>query len=672
MIVSWNWLKEYLKLDMPVELLADRLMMSGLNLEEIADVEGDIAIDLEVTSNRPDCLGHLGVAREAGVLFQREFRIPEANPPEIATRADSITSVVIEDLALCPQYTARVLRGVKVGPSPHWLVRRLATVGIRSINNVVDATNYVMLECGQPLHAFDFNKLHGGRIVVRRARAGEKLVSIDQKECELHPEMCIIADADHPVAIAGVMGGLETEISPETTSVLLEVADFASMSIRNTARRLNLHSPSSYRFERGVDQHNLDWASRRCADIILKTAGGELLQGAAVAGAPPSAERPPITLRFSQLRRILGIDILPDDVCRILRELGLTQVAAASADSAQFVPPSWRRDLTREIDLVEEAARIHGYEKIPEDVIVPLAVSARTVRDRVRDRAGEVLVASGFYESVSLTFVDDDLQQLFRPWGDIPVLRVEHSSRRRENILRQTLIPSLLFARRENERHGNFDARLFEIAKGFHKAEPAAAGAEPLFVSLVTEQSFAETKGLLETLAAAHNGAAEVSVVPSVLPEFEPGRGCEVRLNGEPWGVLGELSAETRAKLDLRDPVTVAELRFERLEALFEPAPEYAPVPQFPAMERDLNFVLDEAITWGELSEVVRGAAGSLLEALRFGGQYRGPQIPADKKSYLLAVHYRSAERTLTTQEVDAAQQAVIAACESRLGARLR
>lgn len=258
MIVSWNWLKEYVTLDMPVETLANRLMMAGLNLESIDDVEGDIAVDLEVTSNRPDCLCHVGVARETAALFERDWRLPAAEPATTGSPVATAVQVEVAESALCPLYTARLIRGVRIGPSPLWMQRRLKTLGIRPINNVVDCTNYVLMEIGQPLHAFDFAKLNGGRVVVRQARGGEKLTAIDQRVYELAPGMCVIADATRPVAIAGVMGGLETEIGPATRDVLIEAAEFLPMSVRATARRLNLHSDSSYRFERGVDREFVD------------------------------------------------------------------------------------------------------------------------------------------------------------------------------------------------------------------------------------------------------------------------------------------------------------------------------------------------------------------------------------------------------------------------------
>ena len=269
MIVSWDWLLEYVKPTASAAEVADKLMMTGLNLEGIEDVGDDLAIDLEVTSNRPDCLGHIGVAREISVCFGDELTIPTARPAESGGPVSEATSVTIECDDVCPRYIARVINGVKVGPSPAWMQNRLATIGIAPINNIVDITNYVLMECGQPLHAFDFDKLAGSRIVVRRAKDGEKIEAIDHKEYKLTSDMCVIADAEKPVAIGGVMGGAGTEIGNGTTSVLVEVADFAVKSIRGTARELNLHSDSSFRFERGIDAEQLDWASRRCCELIL-------------------------------------------------------------------------------------------------------------------------------------------------------------------------------------------------------------------------------------------------------------------------------------------------------------------------------------------------------------------------------------------------------------------
>ncbi len=687
MIVSWNWLQDYVSLDAAPAVVADRLMMAGLNLESIEDRGDDQAIDLEVTSNRPDCLGHIGVAREASVLFGKPLTIPPAAVKSNGQPVAKATSVEIECLDLCPRYVARVIRGVKIGPSPQWLRDRLEAIGITPINNVVDVTNYCLMESGQPFHAFDFDKLRGGRIVVRRAKPNEKIQAIDHNEYPLTPDMCVISDAERPVAVAGVMGGAETEISGSTKNLLIEVADFSSMSIRATARKLNLHSPSSYRFERGVDSANMDWASRRCCELILQVAGGELLDGSIWTGQPPISERPAIEMRQSQFRRVLGIDVPAAESHRILVALGLKPTVSKTGT---YVPPTWRRDLIREIDLIEEVARIHGYDKIPENVFVPLSLSEKTLAERVADRVRDTLTAAGFFEAITLSFVSGELAELIvgqvenLPGRHVTKnpgrvenlpgdqLSVDHSSRRHENVLRPSLIPSLLVARRDNERHGNFNAKLFEIAAVYLAAKPGDPTAEPRRIGLVTGDSFVVAKGVIETLARRVNPQSVVTVRPNDASHFVPGRGAEVLLNGQSWGWLGELSRDVTDKLDLRDAVVAAELDVALLEVSPNLVPAFSELPRFPAISRDINLVLDEPVTWESLVETARSAAGPMLDAVAFGGQYRGKQIPADKKSYVLTISFRAADRTLTSEEVDAAVKSVIDACAGKLGAVLR
>ena len=686
MIVSWIWLQDYVSLDSPPAEVAERLMMAGLNLESIELHGDDQAIDLEVTSNRPDCLGHIGIAREASVLFDKPLTIPPANVTSNGQPIEKATSVSIECPELCPRYVARLIRGVKIGPSPKWLRDRLEAIGIAPINNVVDVTNYCLMESGQPFHAFDFDKLRGGRIVVRRPKSGEKIQAIDHNEYSLTPDMCAICDAESPVAVAGVMGGAATEISSATTNVLIEVADFSSMSIRATARKLNLHSPSSYRFERGVDAHQMDWASRRCCELIQQVAGGELLEGSVWAGSPPLAEPQKVSIRQNQFRRILGIDVSADESNRILVALGLKPSNdRPDADGAlHYFAPSWRRDLSREADLIEEVARIHGYDKIPEEVFVPLSLSEKTLTERVLDRVRDCLTAAGFFESITLSFVSSDLAELIPSWptqstsvtdaGSVGHARlsVDHSSRRQENTLRPSLIPSLLVVRRDNERHGNFNVKLFETASVYLAARPGDPTAEPRRIGFVTGGSFVEAKGVVESLARRINPQSVVSVRLSDQPHFVPGRGAEVLLNGQPLGWLGELSRDVTDKLDLRDAVIAAELDLGILEASPNLVPAFVELPRFPSISRDLNFVMDESVTWESLFEVVDTAAGPLHDGTLFGGQYRGQQIPANKKSYLLTISFRAAERTLTNDEVDAAVKQVIDSCAEKLGAALR
>ncbi|HTI49745.1 MAG TPA: hypothetical protein VL475_02295, partial [Planctomycetaceae bacterium] len=344
----------------------------------------------------------------------------------------------------------------------------------------------------------------------------------------------------------------------------------------------------------------------------------------------------------------------------------------AAAGTCRFIAPHWRRDLTREIDLIEEVARVHGYEKIPENVPVPLEVSQTTREDRLAQKLADALVAAGFFEAVTLSFISDEQLDLFRPWTDAPPLRVEHTSRQRENILRQSLIPSLLQCRRQNERQGTLNAQLFEMARAYLAPEPERPETQPRLLGFVSGRSFAEMKGIVELLVDVTHHGTRLTARPAALASCQPGRVCELVIGDKRLGWLGEISDEVRKQLDLHDPVTAAELDLSVLDAIADFAPTYQPLPEFPAIERDLNFVLDDAVTWQELEEVIRAAAGPLLESVAFASQYRGQQIAADKKSYVAHLHYRAPDRTLTGPEVDAAQQKVVAACSEKLTAVLR
>lgn len=680
MLVSWDWLHEYVRPDASPREVGERLMNAGLNLESIEEVAGDTVLDLEVTSNRPDCLGHIGVAREVSVLFGCPLKAPPAEVQTSSKAASEAVSVKVEDADACPRYIARIVRGVKIGPSPEWLRQRLEAVGQKSVNNVVDVTNYVLLETGQPFHTFDLAKLTGPRIIVRHARAGETIAALNQKDgretYKLDPSMLVIADAERPVAIAGVMGGLDTGITSSTTDLLLETADFAALAIRGTARKLALFSPSQYRFERGVDRERMDWASRRCAELILQVAGGELLEGFVEDGAGAIPQREPIRLRFAQIKRLLGIDVPAEAAGTILQRLGLKRVGESSRESAEFIPPSWRRDLTREIDLIEEIARVFGYDAIPDNAIVPLSLSRKSDLDRVRDRVRQTLVAQGFDEALTLSFVSPEEVELFNPLPDRPALTVEHSSRRHENRLRKSLVPSLLRCRRENERKGVFDADLFEIAKVYLESAPGRpeAEVEPLRVSFVSSGTFAETKGVVERVASELSRDANVDVVELDLAAFEPGQGAEVRLNGRPCGWIGTLarSVQDSRLLELRDPVTVAELDFAPLLDVAQLFRNAKPIPSFPAIERDLNFVLDEDTQWEALERIARSTAGDQLERTTFVDQFRGKQLGPEKKSYVIRLVFRAKDRTLTSDEVDAHVREVVAKCERELKATLR
>ncbi|HEV2970029.1 MAG TPA: phenylalanine--tRNA ligase subunit beta [Pirellulales bacterium] len=670
MIVSFNWLKDYAAIDVPAEELTRRLMLAGLNHEETSRIGEDLAIDLEVTSNRPDCLGHIGIAREAAVLLSRQLKLPEAKPREGKAIAAELTRVTLDCTTLCPRYTARVIRGVKVGPSPTWLVARLATLGIAAINNVVDITNYVLMETGQPLHAFDLAKLEGREIIVRAARPCEPFEAINHKSYELEAGMCVIADRRRAVAIGGVMGGADTEVSAGTADLLIESAEFASVSIRATARRLNLHSDSSYRFERGVDPNGVDWASRRACELILELAGGELASGVVDVGRQP-VPREPVVLRLSQLKRILGIEIDPAEVRRILASLGNREVRA-DAEGIEVVPPSWRRDLSREIDLVEEVARIHGYDAIPEDVGVPMAASARGRLDLVLAKVRQVLAAAGVDEAMTISVVEPAASEAFSPWTDAAPLQLSIPILRRADLLRRSLIPSLLIARRTNETLANPPVELFETARTYLPRE-GELPIEEMMLAITSGRDFFAVKGILEAVLESLNPAAALEVTEFQHKLFAPGRACELRLAGERFGYVGEIGVDGLKQFELRGPSTVAEVRVALLESIANLAPQASELSPYPAVERDVNLVLAEQVRWGAVAATIQAAAGENLEQLVYRDTYRDPErLGIGKKSFLFTLILRGRKATLTSAEADQARDAVVAACAKAHGAQLR
>jgi len=677
MIVSWNWLTDYLRLDVPVDLLTERLALAGLNHESTAEVGGDLAIDLEVTSNRPDCLAHLGIAREIGVLLGRSPRVSDPRPATSGAPVESLAAVRVEAPDLCSRFTARVVTGVKVGPSPWWMRKRLETLGVRPISNVVDVTNYVMFERGQPLHAYDLARLDGKALIARRAREGEALKAINGKSYDLTPEMLVIADGSKPVGLAGVMGGLETEIGAGTTDVLIEAARFAPMNVRRTSRALGLRSDSSYRFERPIDPEAADWAGRRCAELILETAGGTLHPGVIDVGDAP-ADRPAIiTLRLAQIARVLGIAVDPAEVARILIALGL-EGAGGTPEAPAFRPPTWRVDLDREIDLIEEVARVHGYENIPEDRPVPLAGAPKAPRERVEDAARGLLTGLGFDEAVTVSFVPDELigplegARAGAGAGEVPPIRVEHSVRKRANALRQSLVPSLLAVRRHNEAHGNGDVGLFEVANVYLPRAGRPLPDEPTRLAIVSGRDYLGLKGVVEAVLERFHLDGRLGVKSAPADWFTPGRSAELLLDGEPLGRIGELARDRLDALDIRGACSAAELSLDLLIDRADLVPRYRPLPPFPTVARDLSLVVPEALPWSDLAGAVGQAGGPTLESIVYLDAFRGGNIPEGRQSLHFGLRFRHPERTLTGDEVEQAVRAIVEGCASRFEATLR
>jgi phenylalanyl-tRNA synthetase beta chain len=525
------------------------------------------------------------------------------------------------------------------------------------------------MECGQPLHAFDLAKLAGREIVVRDAKRGETLLAIDHKTYTLSPGMCVIADAKRAVGLGGVMGGAETEVTSGTTELLIEAAEFSPSAIRHTARALNLHSPSSYRFERGLDPEGVDWASRRCCELILEVAGGHLASGVIDVGRKPDPRRP-IVLRLGQIERILGIAIDAAEVRRILAALG-NKERSATSQRVEVMPPSWRRDVTREIDLIEEVGRIHGYDAVPEDVKVPMYASSRTDLDRVLSKVRHVMTAAGFDEALTVSVVEESWSDAFSPWTDQPPLAAMTPILRRADRLRRSLAPSLLATRRTNETLANERIELFETAR-VYLPRVDTLPSEELLLGITSGGGYDDVKGVLEALVASLNPAVEIEARSTQHWLLSP-RSAELWLNGERLGFLGEVSSEGQKRFELRGSATVAEIKIDLLLRVAKLVPQYRHLPALPATSRDVNLVVDESVRWSSVATLVRQTGGKLLEGLEYAQTYRHPQqLGEGKKSLLMTLTFRKPEGTLTSEETDQLRDRIVAACQEKLGAHLR
>jgi phenylalanyl-tRNA synthetase beta chain len=669
MKVSLNWLTDYVDVSgLPAEKLADALTRVGLCCEGIERTADDIVLDLDVTNNRPDCLGHVGVARELAAVLDLSLKLPDLEGiPAGPARAADLTSVQVLDADLCPRYTARVIRAVKVGPSPSWMVQRLAAVGIRAINNVVDVTNYVMMECTQPLHAFDYQRLSGHRIVVRRAREAEEIVSIDGTRCALSERMLVIADAEKPVAVAGIMGGLESEISPATTSILLESAQFDPLTTRRTARALGLATESSYRFERGIDALGAERASLRACQLILQTAGGELAEGVVDAWARPS-QPACVSMRTDRCRALLGADIDDRTQFQVLRRLGLSP--QVSPGRITCTVPSYRLDIAREADLIEEVARLHGLDKIPQRQTVTHRVSAAPATERARRDLGAVLSAAGLDEAITFTFIDDQEAEAFGHGGGV---RVDARVRRTNNLLRPTLLPSLLRACKTNQDAGNEEVSLYELAAVFPAgSSEQALPKEHLSVGMVTQRPVRFLRGVVEAVAARLARGSELEIVPAPLTGLAEGASAAIRLDKRIIGLLGAVAGEVLNYYGLEKPAAAAELDFDALLAAAGGERTYRPIARFPAIRRDLSLVVDQAATWQQVQQAIRSVDQPALEELTYVGEYRGRQTGPGKKSVTVSLTYRLPDQTLRHEQVDEMVARTVQALRRQLGASLR
>lgn len=642
--------------------------MVGLAIDAIENHGSDFVIDVEVPSNRPDCLSHVGIAREVAVIENGHLSLPEGKPPKTEGRSADLTSVEIKDPDLCPRYAARLVRGVKIGPSPDWLIKRLETIGQRPINNVADVTNYVLHELGQPLHAFDFDKLGGRRIVVRRAAPGEKLQTLDGVERELTTEMLVIADAEKPVALAGIMGGEDSEISAQTTDVLIESAYFNPQSVRTTARRLGMDTEASRRFERGADCEGVLRAQQRCVELICDLAGGVATEDAIDIYPQPFSQRV-VNLRPERVKELTSLSVAREEMIRILTGLGF-EPAGESDGRMSFKVPSWRIDVEQEEDLVEEVARHTGYDHIASE-LPPASMAGEYQPAEMKFRSlRRALNAFGFDEAINFSFIaQDDRFEL------IPALRGHESDQPQlanpiiEDAawMRSTLLPGLLNSVRHNLNHGIRDVRLFEVGRIFSISTAKELPDEILALAMVAtggaleedkaqperDIDFFDVKGALETAVDWMN-LSPLSFSADTVRHLRLGQTARIKLNdGTEIGSVGRLGEHIAAFYKFRQPVFVMELDLTSLVNGPAKLIQYTPLPRYPSVMRDLSLLVNRDVALEEIFSVVNEQHVPDCRSVKLVGTFAGGNIQAAKRSVTLRLEYRSDERTLRDEEVE-------------------
>jgi len=673
MKVSYNWLKKYCECDLPAAELAARLSHAGLGVESFEPQGDDWLLDVEVKSNRPDCLCHIGIAREVAALTGAELRVPGVELAESPDRSfDEVASVEVTAPELCPHYTARLIVGVKVGPSPAWMRRCLELCGVRPVNNVVDVTNYVMLECGQPLHAFDLSLVGGRRVVVRRARPGETIRTIDGVEHELAGDECVIADESRPIALAGVMGGEESEITESTRDVLLESARFEPRSNRRTARRHGLITESSYRYQRGIDPEVTEWASRRACQLICELAGGTVLKGSANIRSD-STQAPEVTMRHARAALVLGTPVPREESVRILRGLQL-QIVRDAEEEVTVRVPSWRADLRREIDLIEEVARIYGYDRIGETAQFPVRPAQPSVAEVVQRRARRLLAGAGFDEVMTYSLVPAAPLQLAQPWCEAEPVAVRNPVTVDRVRLRVTNMANLLHVKKLNQDRGTPRVDLFELGRVFIPRAGEDTPQELLCLTLLTdrEEALRVLKGLLANLTDELGIESPVEESVGCAGPFDPEQALLLRMDGQLIGCVGVTSSAVAEQLDLRRRPALMEVDFDALARRSRLSRPYSPVPQYPATRRDVAVVVDEGVRWADVEKAIRQEALPVLESVEFLSVYRGDPVPEGRKSLAFSLTFRRGDRTITAAEAEEARRAVLAALERRVGAVLR
>ncbi len=645
----------------------------GTPLREVLGLT-DTVFEVEVGANRPDCLSILGMARECAAATGKDVKLPETSYTESGGDINDYISVTVKDNELCERYIARAVKNVKIGPSPKWMRERLISAGVRSINNIVDITNYVMLETGQPMHAFDYENISGKQIVVRRARSGESIVTLDDKKRELNDDMLLICDAQGPIAIAGVMGAQNSGIQDNTTTIIFESAKFMQGSTRRTSRALGLPTESAMRFSKGVDTAGSKTAMDRALNLIEKLGAGEIVSGEIdVLSADLSPKS--ITSSASGINSRLGTDIPADEMAHLLDRVFIKN--RAEGDKLISEIPSFRGDITLEEDISEEVARMYGYNNIPTTKMMGEIVrGVIPAEEIIVDRTKCVLNALGCYECVTYSFAAvSELEKLGLEQGDRRrnMLRILNPLGDEQGYLRTSPVPDILkvISTNLNMKVGNI--RLFENGRVYFPAADDELPEESKYICIAVcgEEDFFSLKGIVENLIESF-GITQLQLVPKASVYYHPGRCASLYINGNKAGEMGEIHPDVANAYDIDKKVCVAELSLETIIAAADDTKRSEPLPRFPAAERDLALILDENVAAGDVESCIRNNAGEFFESVRLFDVYTGDQLGEGKKSLAFSIVFRAKDRTLLDEEANAARDAIVAAAENEFGAKIR
>lgn len=684
MKISYNWLKSYVDVKVPAEKLAELLTMSGLPVESVEKIKGDYILEIEVTSNRSDCLSIIGVAREVSAITGAKLKTPSvaAKKRLPAPASQPTVSIKVEDKKLCPRYTARVINNVKVGESPAWLKERIEVMGLRPVNNIVDITNFCLFETGEPMHAFDLDKISGKEIIIRRAKKGDRLTTIDGEMRILNDSDLIIADKARPIAIAGVMGGLHTEVTNSTKNILLEAASFDPISTRRTSRRLGISTESSYRFERRVDLENIIYSSNRATELILKLAGGSVGELADIGKKSEKART--ANLRYSRLNEVLGLDIPSGKVRNILNSLGIKAVKQSKA-ALKLKAPSFRYDLQSEIDVIEEVSRIYGYGKIPKSIPLVVEQPTRKSFEMIVDgKIRKILTSLGLDEIITYSLLSKRSLAISGAINN-NVLEIMNPLSSEQEVMRPSLITGMLGTMIWNINRKAEHLELFELGKVYLKKSDGTFAENKHLSMGITGQIysswdgrsrtswFSDLMGPFEVLLSEFGvDPFSYSLTETKDERFSPAACASIKIKNELIGIAGEVSPKVLTNFDIKDKVYVLEIDTGALLKYISLEKTFRELPKYPSAHRDISIIVGKEITNTELTNSMREAGSSILKDIKLIDRYTGRQIPGGKVSLTYRLEYQDAKKTLEEKDVSAAHSRILQALEGKFGARLR